>query len=418
MFRNKKFPIRRRQIADATRQFVSSTPLSIEEIERAMRMGTPDTEFDSGDETFDVVSDENDEKLIADCDRIIADNTRPSVDMSVEIEKVMVDDISSTKTTTTTDKPTENGNPQTVEQTKGLPKIHITNKTLPSADSPIPPPQTLNNTTLDASSTSSLNSTSSMATSETDDSETARKRRERTKKRNEQKKESNRRKWEEKNAAAKQNDSLQSEVARLKALLAAKEGPGDAGIAPGSRPDPPKPSNNAVSSPPDPDAREASGSAVSNGSNRGPRVGEIPRQATPNRIARMHTGPRNQYDRRFALPPPVDSRPPPPPPRAEPFEGVNHGGSQPMVAPRIPKITSTLPRHSQMGRPQELSRSRQDAASAGIPKLEERPSALQEAAKDFVRIIDGKIKDIHAKWKMHQGSADSLKKQLDELHHE
>ena len=422
MYRNKKFPIWQRQLADATRQFVASRPLLIEEIERAMRMGAPEQEFDSGDETFDVVSE--DSELLADVEQIIKDNT--PVSMSVEVGKVVVDETTSTKTKIETNKPTEIDKsekglvvdeptsttltPDTDKQTKemDLPKIHITRKTLPSANPSPPPPQTLNNTTLDASflsSSSSLNLTSSTITSATEDSEAARKRREKTKKRNNQRRESKRKEWEGKNAAAEAQDSLKAEVKQLKKLLAAKEGPVCAGIAPAANRTPPKPSGKILS-PPDPDAVEARGSAVANGSNRQPRVGEHPR-------------PLMQYDRRYALPPPVNSRPPPAERRPEPFKGTSQGSAQPMVVPQAPRTNpSALPRHPLMGRPQELTTARQDAVSAGILKLEEQPSALQEAAKDFVRIIDGKIMDVHANWKMHQGSADSLKKQLDELHHE
>ena len=64
-----------------------------------MRMGAPDEEFDSGDETFDVVGE--DAKLMADVEKFITYDVTSG--MAVEIEDEMVDDTTSTKTTIKTD---------------------------------------------------------------------------------------------------------------------------------------------------------------------------------------------------------------------------------------------------------------------------------------------------------------------------
>lgn len=67
-------------------------------------------------------------------------------------------------------------------------------------------------------------------------------------------------------------DACSLTLAQKSSLVCSKEGSVNAGIASGSQSDPPKLSGKIVTSPPDPDVMEASGSAVVNGSNRGPRV--------------------------------------------------------------------------------------------------------------------------------------------------
>lgn len=418
MYRNKRFPIRQRQLADATRVYADSTPLTMDEIERAMRMGPAEQEYDY-DSTFDLVNEEDlptevlgDEDLMKEVNSFLTADSKDQtgVGLSVTFDNQRGNEKSSTHLAIETDKPAAVGK---LSQP-------ITSKTIPN-NQDIPPPQTRNDTTLDASSGSSTHdTTSSTITLENEEKEKMRKKKinEKTKRRNLQRKNKN----QEGKLAESEAEKLKRENEELRAMLAAAGGPANADNASGSRPDHPKPSKTLVSSPPDPEAKtEVSGNTT--GCRRELRVGQpIPALMNPptNRVARMKTGPvfnraGNSDDARLQLPALVDPRPEPLDKR--PAEWAVQ--REPLATPRRPNTGQEhLPRHPQMGRPQELTRESQDAAAAGESYTHLRPSALKDLSKDYNRIIDGKIADLSLKWKMHQSSVLSLQRQLDELHHE
>ena len=122
-------------------------------------------------------------------------------------------------------------------------------------------------------------------------------------------------------------------------------------------------------------------------------------------------GGEEEADEQFALPPPTDAR--------------RNRQTQAMVTPRQPKVApADASSKFKFGRPQEIvSVERQDKAGegksdelVGIKDLKSlRPNPLKELASDYKRKVEGSIAEMSLKHRLHRDSLKTIENQMDVL---